>query len=933
MDIGRSAPRYQEMSLLYPRSTKLQAYLAEYFIAVVGLCRYLFRYGQKSTVQQFTSSLSDSHLKVFQADLDKWSNSIKEQMQLNEAQESSGIRALTREISRSASAQQRYATNMRVLDFCSTYDHETSWKQIRKAGNTSFHMQHAEYRKWRDSLDPCTLMYTGRLGSGKSVLSANIVDDLNLFTDSAQSPVAYFFCKHDIPESLRARTIIGSFVRQLLCTVPDLSVPAKSCGNTLAIGDTEKLLELLFQGFPPNTKAYFVLDGLDECDTQEQKTLVEAISKIQNKLKVLVCSSFREEPNNGLQSVTSQLLATCVVPLPDNNPDIENFIEADLDRCLRQELLTIGDPALILDIHDALSKGAQGMFLWVALQIQSLCGMKTDRAIREALTDLPKDLSETFARILRKSGSSDPPLQAKTLQLVLAAQRPLTIDELREALSVTPGDANWESSRMLNNIYLALACCGCVLMVDEEELTVRVVHHSVKQYMLNGLDGVNHTSFSFGQAQRTLADIVVTYLSYGVFGTEISRVVARPILAQSAPSKIMQATIGSPGSTRHHAMKLLRSRRQSAFDMSRAIAEARSSFMSKLGNTFWFYAYANTYWQDHITYVSGHNATVFRLSSKLIRNRASDSKDVNNDDWARFQWAVNNGNLCVLELLFRSWKFDPNQRDSNGYTPLMTAAKHGRRGTVKTMLEVGMVDIDAKGSMGRTSLSWAALSGHKDTVEVLLSVGKAEVDAKDNYGYTPLFLAATRGHKDTVEVLLSVGKAEVDAKDNNGRTSLDWAVLHGHKDTVEVLLDAGADVDTKNAIGATPLALAVEHGYSDIAEVLLGAGADVHAKDDATGETTLLLAVKRGYRDIAEMLLGAGADVGAKNAIGATPLMVAVGYGYRDVVEVLLGAGADVHVKDHHGQTALMYAQSKSRSSSTVHEDIARRLQSYIDSS
>jgi ankyrin repeat protein len=933
MDIGRSAPRYQEMSLLYPRSTKLQAYLAEYFIAVVGLCRYLFKFGQKSTVQQFTSSLSDSHLKVFQADLEKWSSSIKEQMQLNEAQESSGFRALTREVSRSALAQQRYATNMRVLDFCSTYDHETSWKQIRKAGNTSFHMQHAEYRKWRDSSDPCTLMYTGRLGSGKSVLLANIVDDLSLSTDKAQSPVAYFFCKHDIPESLRARTIIGSFVRQLLCTVPDLGVPAKSCGNTLAIGDTEKLLELLFQGFLSNTKAYFVLDGLDECDTQEQETLVEAISKIQNKLKVLVCSSFREEPSNGLQSVISQLLATRFVPLPDNNPDIENFIEADLDRCLRQELLTIGDPELILDIQDALSKGAQGMFLWVALQIQSLCSMKTDRAIREALADLPKDLSETFARILRKSGSSDPSLQAKTLQLVLAAQRPLTIDELREALSVTPGDANWESSRMLNSIHLALACCGCVLMVDEEELTVRVIHHSVKQYMLNGLGGVNHMSFSFGQAQRTFADIVVTYLSYGIFGTEISRVVARPILAQSAPSKIMQATIGSSRSTRHHAMKLLRSRRQPAFDMSRAVAEARSSFRSKLENTFWFYAYANTYWQDHITYISGHNDAIFRLSSKLIRNRASDSKDMNNDDWARFQWAVNNGNLGVLELLFRSWKFDPNQRDSNGYTPLIKAARNGRRDTVEAMLEVGMVDIDAKSGMGRTSLGWAANSGHKDTVEVLLSVGKAEVDTKDNYGYTPLFLAASEGHKDTVEVLLSVGKAEVDAKDNDGRTSLIRAAINGYKDIVEVLLGAGADVDTKKDSGETALALAVERGYSDIAEMLLGAGADVHGKDDATGTTPLVLATGRGYSDIVKMLLGAGADVDAKDAVGATPLMLAARRGWRDIVEVLLGAGADVHIKDNHGQTALMYAQSKSRLSSTAHEDIVRRLQSYIESS
>lgn len=96
------------------------------------------------------SSLSDAHLKTSQTDLDKWARSIKEQMNVSEAQESSGFRALTRDMFASASHQQRYATRMRVLDFCSTYDYETAWKQIRKLGNTSFHTQQAEYREGRD---------------------------------------------------------------------------------------------------------------------------------------------------------------------------------------------------------------------------------------------------------------------------------------------------------------------------------------------------------------------------------------------------------------------------------------------------------------------------------------------------------------------------------------------------------------------------------------------------------------------------------------------------------------------------------------------------------------------------------------------------------------------------------------------------------------
>jgi hypothetical protein len=393
------------------------------------------------------------------------------------------------------------------------------------------------------------------------------------------------------------------------------------------------------------------------------------------------------------------------------------------------------------------------MFLWVALQIQSLCNMKTDHAIREALADLPKDLSETFARILRKSGSSDPALQKKTLQLVLAAYRPLTTDELREALSVTPGDATWDSSRILNNVYLALACCGCLLAVDEEELTVRVVHHSVKQYVLGGLNGVKHIGFSFEEAQRMLSDTVVTYLGYGVFGTELSRVKVHPIVAQSAPSKIVQATIGSSSTARHLAIKFLGSRRQQAFDMSKVLAEAHSPLNSKPEHAFRFFTYAKTYWQDHVFHVSGHEAAIFKLCSKLIYSRASELNKMDKNYWTRFQRAAENGNGDVLVLLLQAGKTELNARDSDGWTPLMRAARDGHRDTVEVLLSVGKANVEVKNSHGWTPLMWAARNGYRDTVEVLLSVGKADVEAKDSYGSTSLVLAAEGGHRDTVEVL------------------------------------------------------------------------------------------------------------------------------------------------------------------------------------
>jgi DNA replication protein DnaC len=250
MDIGRSAPRHQATAELYPRSTKLQSYLSEYFIVAVGLCRYLFRFGQKSTLQQFTSSLSDGDLRTYQNDLKKWASSIEQEMQVSEAQENSGFSALSRSMFQTASQQQKFAIRNRVLDFCSTYDHETAWKQIRKAGTTLLYTSFVEYREWKESPHSCTQVFTGKLGSGKSVLLTNIVDDLSLSTEKERPLVTYFFCRHDMPESLQARTILGSLTRQLLRTIVDLSQLAESCADAHVTGDVHKLLGMLLRVSP-----------------------------------------------------------------------------------------------------------------------------------------------------------------------------------------------------------------------------------------------------------------------------------------------------------------------------------------------------------------------------------------------------------------------------------------------------------------------------------------------------------------------------------------------------------------------------------------------------------------------------------------------------------------------------------------------------------
>lgn len=135
--------------------------------------------------------------------------------------------------SMSASQQRKQIAFRNILNHCSTHDYETTWRQIRKAGNTSLYTQIPEYSQWIAAPDSETLVLVAKLGYGKSVSLANIVDDLSLRIDPGVNGVAYFFYRHDLPDSLIARTVIGALVRQII--TPFRNSPMNLRSETLLV--------------------------------------------------------------------------------------------------------------------------------------------------------------------------------------------------------------------------------------------------------------------------------------------------------------------------------------------------------------------------------------------------------------------------------------------------------------------------------------------------------------------------------------------------------------------------------------------------------------------------------------------------------------------------------------------------------------------------
>jgi hypothetical protein len=99
------------------------------------------------------------------------------------------------------------------------------------------------------------------------------------------------------------------------------------------------------------------------------------------------------------------------------------------DESLRQELATL------------MAEKCEGRFLWIKLQQEQLRGRKSKKELRNIVKSMPNGLDQSYGRkwtSITNLSETDRHRAISILLLTTFALRPLTIDELAEALIVEP---------------------------------------------------------------------------------------------------------------------------------------------------------------------------------------------------------------------------------------------------------------------------------------------------------------------------------------------------------------------------------------------------------------------------------------------------------------------------------------------------------------
>src|SRR6266536_1465622 len=149
--------------------------------------------------------------------------------------------------------------------------------------------------------------------------------------------------------------------------------------------------------------------------------------------------------------------------------------------------------------------------------------------IRTTLENLPKDLAETYERIMlriqkSKAGDYKLVMSQRIFMWIISAQRPLLMAELKEAVAFTPEAKSWDSGKIPQNQKQILQACGHLVVYDKGDETVRLAHYTVQQFLISRSlkPGGDILQFSLNDADRWVGEVCVAYLSFSDFETQLS---------------------------------------------------------------------------------------------------------------------------------------------------------------------------------------------------------------------------------------------------------------------------------------------------------------------------------------------------------------------------------------------------------------------------
>ena len=768
-------------------------------------------------------------------------------------------------------------------------------------------------------------------GHDDSSMVADYLCDWAIEKDVA---VACFYFDFASREEQSPTNMLGSLLKQLLNALE--TIPAEIVqkfqqqkkmigGRALQLPDVVKMFPTVLS----LQRTFICVDALDECIPTYRLEVLDALGQIlQMSPNIRMFMTGRSHIRGAVErELGGRVISLSIKPRDDDivtylrvrlrkdtTPEVmNNKLEDDIMKRIPQKVPETYVAVGARKLHRPYADRCKYRFLLVSLKVDSILGGTTIDQRRKRLhamgdrLELGQAYEETLQRIRAQDGGKGG-LAMTTLMWICHSERPLRTDELCHALAVEVG-STYLNSDNVPAIETLLACCQGLVTVDNQASTVRLIHHTLREYLCT------HCNL-FPRAHLEIAETCLTYL-------DSDQVKRQPDLSSIPFLKYCSRYWGTHAKREHSdrmtslAMEILGQYENHV---------AANSLLEQV-------LHPNDCPDVNAPLLFGglHCASFFGVVEFITALLGVDGCDANVGDstgMTSLIWAAKGGQEEAVVLLLSQKAVDPNKPDNSGNTPLAWAAVSGHESVVKQLLERGDVDPNKPNCQGNPPLSQAVLRGHEAVVKLLLDQERVNPDKPGNYGWTPLSIAVVFGRGSVVKQLLNSKDVNPNKPDSEGRTPLSLAAASGHGLVIEQLL-AREDVDPNQPDndGWTPLLHAASGGRSTVVKQLLGRGDVNPDKPEKKGKTPLSWAALNGHSSVVEQLLDRGSvNPNNPDENGRTPLSWAAINGHEAVVRYLLGRGdVDPDRRDHEGTTPLSWAAIKG------HESVAKQLLDHED--
>ena len=248
--------------------------------------------------------------------------------------------------------------------------------KLRTAGTGKWYLQSAQYKAWKAGGTSFTWLY-GSAGSGKTILSAGIIEDMQecCAENPAKSLAFFFFDFNDVEKQDPAnmvKSLLSQFLSRCDCVPDTVRSLHATCEHGRREASQQQLLQALRETLELLPAPFVVLDALDECSSWDAlfDIVVEMRSWGKTTLRVLLTSRKETKIEEALEDIVPPNNWTCLESrLVDK--DIGTYVEERLakDKSFKRWQR---DSEIREEIERTLGRKAHGMYSLSTLHVINL---------------------------------------------------------------------------------------------------------------------------------------------------------------------------------------------------------------------------------------------------------------------------------------------------------------------------------------------------------------------------------------------------------------------------------------------------------------------------------------------------------------------------------------------------------------------------------